>query len=185
MNTQVHSSKTTKTPFVGPLLPSTKGKTTKDKTTKKVEVKDVKKAAAASGTAKDMAKALAKANEEAKAKTAKEQEAKAAAAKKKEDEAAAKKAAAEALKEVKRIEDIKANIAALEEQLKELRSQLPLEPKESSYKKPINVGVGDFIKERIKLGLGNTEILKAVHEHYGNTNTTYACVAWYRNKMKV
>jgi len=176
MNTQTQNAKA---PFIGPMMPTTKGKAPK-----KVVVKDVKRATAAAGTAKDMAKALAKANEEAKAKTAKEQELAAAKKKERAEAAAKKKEAAEALKEVKRIEAIKAKIAALEEQLKELRTQLPIETKESAYKKPINVGVGDFIKERINLGLGNTDILKQVHEHYGNANTTYACVAWYRNKMK-
>lgn len=47
-----------------------------------------------------------------------------------------------------------------------------------------NVGVGTFIKNLITEGLGNKEILSIVHEQYGNNNTTYACVAWYRNKMK-
>lgn len=47
-----------------------------------------------------------------------------------------------------------------------------------------NEGVGQFIRNLIDEGLGNKEILSIVHEQYGNTNTSYACVAWYRNKMK-
>ena len=47
-----------------------------------------------------------------------------------------------------------------------------------------NEGVGQFIRKLIAEGLGNKEILNIVHEQYGNENTTYACVAWYRNKMK-
>lgn len=47
-----------------------------------------------------------------------------------------------------------------------------------------NEGVGQFIKGLISEGLGNKAILDIVHEQYGNKNTTYACVAWYRNKMK-
>ena len=47
-----------------------------------------------------------------------------------------------------------------------------------------NQGVGAFVRKLIAEGLTNTAILKIVHEQYGNTNTTYACVAWYRNKMK-
>jgi hypothetical protein len=46
-----------------------------------------------------------------------------------------------------------------------------------------NEGVGQFIRKLIAEGLGNKEVLKIVHEQYGNKNTTYACVAWYRNKM--
>lgn len=47
-----------------------------------------------------------------------------------------------------------------------------------------NEGVGIFIRKLISEGLGNKAILDIVHEQYGNKNTTYACVAWYRNKMK-
>lgn len=46
-----------------------------------------------------------------------------------------------------------------------------------------NEGVGQFIRKLIREGLGNKAILDLVHEQYGNKNTTYACVAWYRNKM--
>jgi hypothetical protein len=84
------------------------------------------------------------------------------------------------LEEVK-IEEIKTAIALLESKLIELRALLPVEPK--THKKAINKGVGDLIRGYIQDGLTNTEILPKVHAHYGNTNTTYACVAWYRNKM--
>lgn len=47
-----------------------------------------------------------------------------------------------------------------------------------------NEGVGIFIRKLISEGLSNKAILEIVHEQYGNKNTTYACVAWYRNKMK-
>lgn len=46
-----------------------------------------------------------------------------------------------------------------------------------------NEGVGQFIRKLISEGLSNKVILGIVHEQYGNKNTTYACVAWYRNKM--
>jgi len=80
-----------------------------------------------------------------------------------------------------KIEEIKVAIALLESKLIELRALLPVEPK--THKKAINKGVGDLIRSYILEGLGNTEILPKVHAHYGNTNTTYACIAWYRNKM--
>lgn len=54
----------------------------------------------------------------------------------------------------------------------------------SNYKKGENIGVGAFIKERLLEGKSNKDILAEVHEHYGNTNTTYACVAWYKNDLK-
>ena len=47
-----------------------------------------------------------------------------------------------------------------------------------------NEGVGQFVRKLIGEGLSNKAILEIVHEQYGNKNTTYACVAWYRNKMK-
>lgn len=63
----------------------------------------------------------------------------------------------------------------------------PLEEvKEEAHKVVVekNIGVGQFVRRLIAEGLTNTAILKIVHEQYGNTNTTYACVAWYRNKVK-
>ena len=79
------------------------------------------------------------------------------------------------------VEEIKTAIAMMEAKVIELRALLPVEPK--TFKKAINRGVGDFIRSYILEGLSNTEILPLVHAYYGNTNTTYACVAWYRNKM--
>lgn len=45
-----------------------------------------------------------------------------------------------------------------------------------------NEGVWANVKILFDKGLSNKEALAALHEMYGNTNTTYACVAWYRNK---
>lgn len=56
-------------------------------------------------------------------------------------------------------------------------------PKVVKVVKEKNEGVGQFIRKLIAEGLGNKEVLKIVHEQYDNKNTTYACVAWYRNKM--
>ena len=58
------------------------------------------------------------------------------------------------------------------------------EVEEAKPKVEKNQGVGAFVKKLIAEGLTNTDILKIVHEQYGNKQTTYACVAWYRNKMK-
>ena len=62
----------------------------------------------------------------------------------------------------------------------------PLEEvkEEAKAKVEKNQGVGAFVRKLIAEGLTNTAILKIVHEQYGNKQTTYACVAWYRNKMK-
>ena len=48
----------------------------------------------------------------------------------------------------------------------------------------VNTGVKDFVKPLLDEGKTNKEILELVHQHYGNENTTYACVAWYRNNLK-
>ena len=65
--------------------------------------------------------------------------------------------------------------------LEEVRAETEQKPVVKVEK---NQGVGAFVRKLIAEGLTNTAILKIVHEQYGNTNTTYACVAWYRNKMK-
>lgn len=57
-------------------------------------------------------------------------------------------------------------------------------PEDKAPKSDKNEGVGLFIRKLISEGLSNKAILEIVHEQYGNKNTTYACVAWYRNKMK-
>ena len=66
--------------------------------------------------------------------------------------------------------------------LEEVKEEAKVEEAKAKVEK--NQGVGAFVKKLIAEGLTNTEILKIVHEQYGNKQTTYACVAWYRNKMK-
>lgn len=70
----------------------------------------------------------------------------------------------------------------LQQEVKPLEEVKTEEVKQVKVEK--NQGVGAFVRKLIAEGLTNTAILKIVHEQYGNTNTTYACVAWYRNKMK-
>lgn len=57
-------------------------------------------------------------------------------------------------------------------------------PRTFNYKPPMNVGVGQYIRSLITQGLANKDILARVQEKYTNNNTTYACVAWYRNDMR-
>lgn len=45
-----------------------------------------------------------------------------------------------------------------------------------------NEGVWLNVKRLLEAGKTNKEILAEVHELYGNSNTSYACIAWYRNK---
>ena len=110
--------------------------------------------------------------------------------------AKSKKAVAQSTVESKEVEVVKTEVIEEVEitQPSMLASMLqqevkPLEETKAEETKPEvkvekNQGVGAFVKKLIAEGLTNTAILKIVHEQYGNTNTTYACVAWYRNKMK-
>lgn len=66
--------------------------------------------------------------------------------------------------------------------LEEVKEETKVEEAKPKVEK--NQGVGAFVRKLIAEGLTNVAILEIVHEQYGNTNTTYACVAWYRNKMK-
>lgn len=66
--------------------------------------------------------------------------------------------------------------------LEEVKEEAEVEEAKAKVEK--NQGVGAFVRKLIAEGLTNTAILKIVHEQYGNKQTTYACVAWYRNKMK-
>lgn len=112
--------------------------------------------------------------------------------------AKSKKAVAQSTVESKEVEVVEVKTEVIEEveitQPSMLASMLqqevkPLEKTKAEETKPEvkvekNQGVGAFVRKLIAEGLTNTAILKIVHEQYGNTNTTYACVAWYRNKMK-
>ena len=110
--------------------------------------------------------------------------------------AKSKKAVAQSTVESKEVEVVKTEVIEEVEitQPSMLASMLqqevkPLEETKAEETKPEvkvekNQGVGAFVRKLIAEGLTNTAILKIVHEQYGNTNTTYACVAWYRNKMK-
>ena len=75
----------------------------------------------------------------------------------------------------------KSMLAQLVQQVIEAEVEVKAEPKAKAEK---NEGVGQFIRKLIAEGLSNKDILPIVHEQYGNKNTTYACVAWYRNNMK-
>ena len=80
-------------------------------------------------------------------------------------------------------------LAALVQNLQESVEKAETEQVAETPAKPTakvekNQGVGQFVRKLIAQGMSNKDILKEVHDAYGNTQTTYACVAWYRNKMK-
>lgn len=45
-----------------------------------------------------------------------------------------------------------------------------------------NENVWGNVKMLFDQGKSNKETLAEIHEMYGNEQTTYACIAWYRNK---
>jgi hypothetical protein len=68
------------------------------------------------------------------------------------------------------------DIDKLMAQLKALRT--------STHKSGPTTGVGSRCKELIKTGLGNKDVLVKIKEEFPMNNTTYSCIAWYRNDMK-
>lgn len=88
---------------------------------------------------------------------------------------------AQKIAQAKEVEAIKAKIEAHEAEIKELKAKLKVM---GATKERVNKGVKDFVQPLIEEGLSNKEILELVHQHYGNDNTTYSCIAWYRNNLK-
>ena len=56
------------------------------------------------------------------------------------------------------------------------------EPEVKKAKSQKNENVWGNVKMLFNAGKTNKETLAEVHEMYGNTSTSYACIAWYRNK---
>ena len=84
------------------------------------------------------------------------------------------------------INDISMLICSVElnnEDIDELMAQLKA-LRTTSHKSGPATGVGARCKELIKSGLGNKEVLAKIKEEFPMNNTTYSCVAWYRNDMK-
>jgi len=56
------------------------------------------------------------------------------------------------------------------------------EPEVKKTKSQKNENVWGNVKMLFDQGLSNKDVLTQIHEMYGNTNTSYACITWYRNK---
>ena len=54
----------------------------------------------------------------------------------------------------------------------------------TTHKSGPTTGVGKRCRELIAEGLGNKGVLAKIKEEFPNNNTTYSCIAWYRNDMK-
>lgn len=77
------------------------------------------------------------------------------------------------------VPEVETSLPSLVDQLTSLNSPAPETKKAKSQK---NENVWGNVKMLFDQGLGNKEVLAQIHEMYGNTNTSYACIAWYRNK---
>jgi hypothetical protein len=84
------------------------------------------------------------------------------------------------------INDITALIelsALSNEDIDKLVTQLKALRTKSSRTGPVT-GVGARCKALIKSGLGNKDVLTQVKAEFPQNNTTYSCIAWYRNDMR-
>ena len=61
-------------------------------------------------------------------------------------------------------------------------SALSAETEVKKTKSQKNENVWGNVKMLFDAGKTNKEALAEIHEMYGNTSTSYACIAWYRNK---
>ena len=61
-------------------------------------------------------------------------------------------------------------------------SALSAETEVKKAKSQKNENVWGNVKMLFDAGKTNKETLAEIHEMYGNEQTTYACIAWYRNK---
>ena len=61
-------------------------------------------------------------------------------------------------------------------------SALSAETEVKKTKSQKNENVWGNVKMLFDAGKTNKETLAEIHEMYGNTSTSYACIAWYRNK---
>ena len=61
-------------------------------------------------------------------------------------------------------------------------SALSAETEVKKTKSQKNENVWGNVRILFKAGKTNKETLAKIHEMYGNTSTSYACIAWYRNK---
>ena len=78
-------------------------------------------------------------------------------------------------------------VAEAQEDATSLLSQLTAVGQTGQKSSTKNEGVWLNVKRILEESGGsktNKEIVAEIHELYGNTNTSYACIAWYRNKWK-
>jgi len=75
--------------------------------------------------------------------------------------------------------EVETSLPSIVSQLTALTEVVPEVKKAKSQK---NENVWGNVKMLFDAGKTNKETLAEIHEMYGNEQTTYACIAWYRNK---
>lgn len=80
-------------------------------------------------------------------------------------------------------EDMTEEVAEVaEDNATSLLSQLTAASSGTKKTSTKNEGVWLNVKILFDKGLSNKEVLAQIHEMYSNSNTSYSCIAWYRNK---
>ena len=82
---------------------------------------------------------------------------------------------------VEPVVEAKAEATSLPSMLAQV-SALITETEVKKAKSQKNENVWGNVKMLFDAGKTNKETLAEIHEMYGNTSTSYACIAWYRNK---
>ena len=74
--------------------------------------------------------------------------------------------------------EVETSLPSLISQVSALSAQTEVKKTKSQK----NENVWGNVKMLFDAGKTNKETLAEIHEMYGNTSTSYACIAWYRNK---
>ena len=80
--------------------------------------------------------------------------------------------------EVEPAPEVETGLPSLISQVSALSAETPVKKPKSTK----NENVWGNVKMLFDAGKTNKETLAEIHEMYGNTSTSYACIAWYRNK---
>ena len=80
--------------------------------------------------------------------------------------------------EVEPAPEVETGLPSLISQVSALSTQTEVKKTKSQK----NENVWGNVKMLFDQGKTNKETLAEIHEMYGNEQTTYACIAWYRNK---
>ena len=94
-------------------------------------------------------------------------------------------------KQTSPVEQVEPQVEAVEPQVEEFHAVVEVAKAPRKAVKTKRTGVGAFVVDTIKsnienkVAMTNDEILKLVHEKFGDeVKTTKACIAWYQTKVR-